>query len=56
MAKIIKVSNQPIDGRTPQISISKKNYLEGLENLRKQAKKEKRKLITNEGIEDYTQS
>ena len=54
MAKIIKVSKQPLDGRTPHMSISKKNYEAGLEELRKQAKKEKRKLITNEGVEDYT--
>ncbi len=54
MKKITKVKNRDIDGRTPNMSISRKNYLNGLEKLRKQAKKEKRNLITNDGIEDYS--
>ena len=48
------MSERPLDGRTPNMTISSKMYKEGLENLRKQAKKERRKLITNYGIEDYT--
>ena len=54
MAKIIKVSERPIDGRRPMMSISARMYQKGLANLREQAKREKRKLLTDEGIEDYT--
>jgi hypothetical protein len=54
MNKIIKVKDRPIDGRTPTMSISGKLYLKGLVKLRKQAKEEKRKLMTNNGIEDYS--
>jgi len=54
MAKeIIPVSKRDIDAR-PNVSISHKVYQKGLEKLRKQAKKEKRRLITRKGIEDYT--
>lgn len=53
MKKIVKTSERPLDGRTPHISISHKNYMIGLKKLRKQAKKEKRKLITDDGIENY---
>jgi len=55
ITKITKIKDRPLDGRTPNISISTKTYLKGLNNLREQAKKEKRKLITNDGIEDYSQ-
>lgn len=54
MVKIIPVSKRDIDAR-PTISISHKTYLRALEKLRAQAKAEKRRLITNEGIEDYRQ-
>jgi hypothetical protein len=53
MKKIVKVKDRPLDGRTPHISISAKNYQKGLEKLREQAKREKRKLITNDGVENY---
>lgn len=53
--KIARVSERPIDGRTPNMSISTLTYQKGLENLREQAKREHRKLLTNEGIEDYTE-
>jgi len=53
MKKITKVSERPLDGRTPHMSISHKTYQKGLKNLRKQAKKEHKKLLTNNGVEDY---
>lgn len=53
MKRIIRVKDRPIDGRHPRISFSRANYLKGLEKLREQAKKEKRQLLTDSGIEDY---
>lgn len=52
--KIVKTQDRPLDGRTPNMSISTANYLKGLEKLRAQAKAEHRKLITNNGVEDYS--
>jgi len=54
MKEITKVSERPLDGRVPNMSISSASYQKGLAKLRKQAKEEKRKLITNKGVEDYT--
>ena len=55
MKKLIQVKNRPLDGRTPSMTISRVSYLNGLAKLRKQAKKEKKKLITNGGIEYYSE-
>jgi len=52
--KIIRVKDRPIDGRHPHMSISHAHYMKGLEKLREKAKKEKKKLLTDDGIEDYT--
>ncbi len=52
--KIKPVSKRDIDVRNPNISISSKNYKKGVEMAREKAKKEKRKLITREGVEDYS--
>ena len=54
MKKITKVKDKSIDGKIPNISISRQKFIKGLEKLRKQAKKEKRKLITDNSIEDYS--
>lgn len=51
--KIVPVSKLPIDAR-PKMSISWKTYDKVLRGLRKKAKREKRKLITNDGVEDYS--
>ena len=62
---LTKMQDRPLDGRTLNMSISHKAYVSGLEKLREQAymsdleklreraKKEKKKLLTNDGIEDY---
>ena len=55
MKKITKVADRDIDGRTPHMSISVKMYDRVMKKLRKQAKKEKKRLVTNNGIEDYTE-
>jgi len=52
--KIIRVKDRPIDGRHPHMSISRAHYMKGLVKLREKAKKEKKKLLTDDGIEDYT--
>ncbi len=52
--KITKVSERPIDGRVPSMSISSEMYQRGLAKLRKQAKEEHKKLLTENGTEDYT--
>ena len=52
ITKVIPVSRQTINGKC-NMSISSERYEKGLEKLRQQAKKEKRKLITNYGVEDY---
>ena len=54
MKKLTPVANRPIDGRIPHMSISSKTYREGFAKLREQAKREKKKLITENGVEDYT--
>lgn len=53
-APIQKVKELPLDGRCPHMSISHDVYMKGLENLRDLAKIERRILLTDDGIEDYT--
>jgi len=53
MKKMIPMSDRPIDGRPPSMSISQAMYESGIEMLREEAKNEKKILVTWEGIEDY---
>jgi len=47
--------NSDIEVGSPTISFSRKNYLEAVEKLRKQAKEEKKRLIFPDGtLEDYS--
>ena len=52
--KITRTKDRPIDARIPNISISHKTYLKVLRKLRRKAKIEKRKLLTEDGVEDYS--
>ena len=52
--KITKVKDRPIDARCPRMTLSCDKYQEGLNKLREKAKKEGKKLLTDNGIEDYT--
>ena len=53
MPTLTKTKDRPLDGRTPNMSISHSAYMRGLKKLRLQAKREHRQLITNDGVEDY---
>jgi len=53
--KLVPASESPLDGRVPAMSISSKMYEKGLARLRAQAKREHKKLLTEKGLEDYTQ-
>jgi len=55
MKKITKVKNRTIDGRCPKMSISHKTYKKGLDKLRNKAKKEHKLLLTDDGVEDYSE-
>jgi hypothetical protein len=52
--KIISVSKRDIDVSGPCWSISGKGHEKAIEKARGKAKKEGRRLITREGIEDYS--